>query len=183
MKICMYGAASEKINDNYKKQAELLGEEIARKGHSLVYGAGATGLMGACARGVRKGGGEIIGVTPRFMHNIEDVYEHCTQLINTETMAERKTIMEDNADAFVIVPGGIGTYDEFFQVLTLKQLKRHNKPIVIFNINGYYDYIPNVIGSGIVKGFISPVVADMFSICETYEDVVNTIEKEFYQNK
>lgn len=178
MKICMYGAASDKINDNYKKMTELLGEEIAKRGHSLVYGAGATGLMGACARGVTRGGGEIIGVTPHFMHDIEEVYDKCTKLINTETMAERKTIMEDNADAFVIVPGGIGTYDEFFQVLTLKQLKQHNKPIVLYNINGYYDYIPNVIGSGIIKGFISPSVAEMFTICETYEDVVKTIEDE-----
>ena len=117
---------------------------------------------------------EIVKSSP----DIEEVYDKCTQLINTETMAERKTIMEDNADAFVIVPGGIGTYDEFFQVLTLKQLKRHNKPIVLYNINGYYDYIPNVIGSGIIKGFISPSVANMFTICETYEDVVQTIEKE-----
>ena len=183
MKICMYGAASDKINDNYKKMTELLGEEIAKNGHSLVYGAGATGLMGACARGVTKGKGEIIGVTPHFMHNIEEVYSKCTKLINTETMAERKAIMEDMADAFVIVPGGIGTYDEFFQVLTLKQLKRHNKPIVIYNINGYYDYIPDVIGSGIVKGFISPIVAEMFTICETYEDVVKTIEEELKNNK
>ena len=182
MKICMYGAASDKIGENYKKCVELLGEEIAKRGHTLVYGAGGTGLMGACARGVTKGGGEIIGVAPHFMHEFEDIYSECTKLIETETMAERKEIMETNAEAFVIVPGGIGTYDEFFQVLTLKQLKRHNKPIVLYSINGYYDYIPSVIGSGIVKGFISPSVADMFVICETYQDVVSQIEELYNKN-
>ena len=177
MRICVYGAASDKINNHYKTCVELLGEEIAKRGHSLIYGAGGCGLMGACARGVVKGNGVVVGVTPHFMHDIEDVFEHCTELVNTETMAERKTYMEENADAFVIVPGGIGTYDEFFQVLTLKQLKRHNKPIVIYNINGYYDEIPSFIGSGIVKGFISPEVAEHFTICETYQDVVSVIEK------
>ena len=179
MRICMYGAASDRINNNYKECVEHLGELIANGGHSLVYGAGATGLMGACARGVTKAGGKVVGVTPHFMHDIEDIYEECTELIYTETMAERKTIMEDNADAFVIVPGGIGTYDEFFQVLTLKQLKQLHKPIVVYNVNGYYDYLPNVIGSGIVKGFISKDVADMFEICETAEDVISSIEKYF----
>lgn len=172
----MYGAASDNINANYKTSVEHLGELIAKSGHSLIYGAGATGLMGACARGVTRAGGTVVGVTPHFMHEIEEVYQECTELINTETMAERKTIMEDNADAFIIVPGGIGTYDEFFQVLTLKQLKQHSKPIVIYNVNGYYDYLPNLIGSGIVKGFISPAVATMFSICETAEDVILAVE-------
>ena len=179
MKICLYGAASDKINDNYIKCVEALGEEMAKRGHTLVYGAGATGLMGACARGVTKGNGKIIGVTPHFMHDIEDVYDKCTELINTETMAERKEYMENNSEAFIVVPGGIGTYDEFFQVLTLKQLDRHDKPIVVYNVSGYYDFLPSLIGSGIVKGFIAPEVASLFSICETPEDVISEIEKEF----
>lgn len=177
MRICMYGAASDNISDTYKTNVKLLGKEIAKKGHSLIYGAGGCGLMGACAKGVIENGGKVVGVTPHFMHDIEDIYEECTELVYTETMAERKTYMEENADAFVIVPGGVGTYDEFFQVLTLKQLNRLDKPIVVYNINGYYDYLPSMIGSGIFKGFISPKVADAFVMCETYEDVISTIER------
>ena len=89
---------------------------------------------------------------------------------------ERKQIMEDNADAFVIVPGGIGTFEEFFEILTLKQLCRHNKPIVLYNVNGFWDNIVSVIGTDLIKGFISPEVANAFSICETPASVFHAIE-------
>ena len=143
MNICVFGAASDRIDASYIAAVEALGQEMARRGHALVFGAGANGLMGAAARGVHQGGGTIYGVIPSFFRDekIEAIFENCTELIFTETMAERKSKMEDLADAFLIVPGGIGTFEEFFQVLTLKQLGRHTKPIAIFDINGYYEHM------------------------------------------
>lgn len=136
MKICVYGASSPTIDPKYIEMVEKMGEEMALRGHSLVFGGGANGLMGAAARGVKKGKGYIVGVIPKFFNeeNIEAVYDECDELIEPDTMRQRKQIMEDNADAFIITPGGIGTFEEFFEILTLKQLCRHNKPIVIYNV-------------------------------------------------
>ena len=136
MKITVYGAASDRIDRIYIDRVEELGEELAHRGHTMVFGAGSTGLMGAAARGVARGGGKIIGVTPRFMHTLEPVSDLCTERIETETMSDRKDMMESLADAFVIVPGGIGTFDEFFQILTLRVLGRHNKPIILYAEKG-----------------------------------------------
>lgn len=141
MKICVFGASSDLIDPSYIQAVEELGEKMSKRGHSLVFGCGATGLMGAVARGVKRGGGYIHGVVPTFFKggSVELLYKECDKTTYTETMRERKSIMEDDADAFIVVPGGIGTFEEFFEVLTLKQLNRHEKAIVILNINGYYD--------------------------------------------
>ena len=177
MNITLYGAASDRIDRAYIEGVEALGRAMAKRGHTMVFGAGSGGLMGAAARGMAAEGGTIIGVTPHFMHSLEPVSTLCTELIATETMAERKTIMEDKADAFIITPGGLGTLDEFFQIMTLKILSRHDKPVVLYNINGFWDGMLAVIGADILKGFISPEVANDFSICETPESVFAVIEK------
>ena len=176
MKITLYGAASDRIDRVYVDRIEELGRAIARRGHTMVFGAGATGLMGAAARGKAAEGGNIIGVTPHFMHTLEPVSDLCTELVATETMAERKAVMESMADAFIIVPGGIGTFDEFFQILTLRILGRHKKPIILYNVNGFWDNVLAVIGTDLIKGFISPEVANSFCICETPESVFHAIE-------
>lgn len=176
MNITLYGAASDRIDRVYIERVEELGRAMARRGHTMVFGAGSTGLMGAAARGMAAEGGHIIGVTPHFMHTLEPVSSNCTELIATETMAERKSIMEEKADAFVIVPGGIGTFDEFFQILTLKVLGRHSKPIILYNINGFWDNMISVIGTDLIKGFISTNTANCFCICETPESVFHEIE-------
>ena len=177
MNITLYGAASDRIDRVYIDRVEELGRVMARRGHTMVFGAGASGLMGAAARGMYHAGGKIIGVTPHFMHTLEPISDLCTELIATDTMAERKHIMEEKADAFIITPGGTGTLDEFFQILTLKILGRHDKPIVLYNINGFWDNMLSVIGAMILKNFISPEVANDFCICETPESVFHEIEK------
>ena len=178
MRICVYGAASPTIEDYFKVQVEKMGEEMARRGHSLVFGGGGHGLMGAAATGVKKGGGHIIGVIPKFFgdEKIEAIFEHCDELIEPDTMRERKQIMEDNADAFMIVPGGIGTFEEFFEILTLKQLCRHNKPIAIYNINGYYNEMLTMIEQATVKNFIRGGCMDLFHISQNVEELFAYIE-------
>ena len=177
MKITLYGAASNKVDEVYKKAAYELGGEIARRGHTMVFGAGASGLMGAAARGITAAGGNIIGVTPHFMYEFEPIYENCTELMNTQTMSERKDLMENLADAFIIVPGGIGTFDEFFQILTLKSLGRHDKPIVLYNVCGFWDNLLAVLGSDMFKGFIHSSIAECFRVCESPVSVIDVIEQ------
>ena len=176
MKITLYGAASDNIDRAYILGVEEFGRVMARRGHTMVFGAGATGLMGAAARGMHEEGGHIIGITPHFMHELEPISPLCTELIGTETMAERKNEMERLADAFVIVPGGVGTYDEFFQILTLRVLNRHQKPIILYNINDFWSSMVSLLEEGVEKGFITPAALVDFCVCDTAEEVFDVLE-------
>lgn len=178
MRICVYGAASPTIDPEYIRQVEIMGSMMAQRGHSLVFGAGGNGLMGAAARGFRAGGGKIVGVIPRFFaaEDIEAVYDGCDELIETDTMRERKQAMEDNADAFVVVPGGIGTFEEFFEILTAKQLCRHNKPIAIYNLLGYYNELNQVMLSAMEKNFIRDDCRELFALSDDVDALLDYIE-------
>lgn len=167
MKICLYGASSPDIHPSYITAVEELGRKMASRGHSMVYGGGANGLMGAAARGMTSCGGKITGVAPEFFRHPGILYESCDEFIFTQTMAERKQIMEDMADAFLVVPGGIGTYEEFFQVLTLKQLNQINKPIGLFNVNGYYNLISELLKKTVDEGFMR---SGCLNICGIFDD-------------
>ncbi len=166
---CVYGGASEKIADEHKKAVERLGEILAENGLSLVYGAGATGCMGAVARGVRNVGGFVMGVTPDFIQNFEEIFD-CDNTVKVDTMAERKTIMEKHADVFIIAPGGIGTMDEFFQVLTLKYLERIDVPIVVLNLDGFYDGLMVLMESLINNNAVYREVHSLFEVVDSVEN-------------
>lgn len=176
MRICVYGAASNTIDEFYIKEGEKLGRLLALRGHGLVYGAGATGLMGAVSRGVEGENGDVIGVVPEFFTNEEVLNLNCTTLVRTKTMRERKQIMEDYADAFIITPGGIGTFEEFFEILTLKQLNRHDKPIVILNTRGYYDPMIKMLEHSISEGFLKAQCRVMYPAFDTPEQVLEYVE-------
>ncbi len=178
MRICVFGAASPTIDEKYKATVYEFGRKMVKKGHSLVFGGGGNGLMGAVADGVKAEKGYILGVIPEFFEDeyVEKICDFCNELIMPETMRERKQIMEDNADAFVIVPGGIGTFEEFFEILTLKQLCRHNKPIAIYNIDGYYNEIINAMQCAVDKKFIKDTVNDLYFISEDVTAIFNYLE-------
>lgn len=178
MRICVYGAASPTIDPKYIELVEQMGKEMVKRGHSLVFGGGGNGLMGAAARGVRSQGGYILGVIPKFFdeEKVEAICDFCDELIQPDTMRERKQIMEDNADAFIVVPGGIGTFEEFFEILTLKQLCRHNKPIAIYNLMGYYDEINHTIEQAMNKNFIRENCKDLYFTTDNLEDLFSYIE-------
>ncbi len=137
--VCVYCSSSGAVPKPFFAAAEGLGELLARRGLALVYGGAHVGLMGALARSVHRHGGRVIGVIPRFMHEREIAYEAADEVMITETMHERKHAMEKRADAFVALPGGFGTLEETLEVLTLRQLDRHRKPIVFLNTAGFYD--------------------------------------------
>lgn len=180
MKICVFGAASNEIDKSYIDTVETMGEILAQRGHSLVFGAGGHGLMGAAARGANKGGAKIYGVIPKFFKDeeVELIFDKCDELIYTETMAQRKAKMEDIAEAFIIVPGGIGTFEEFFEVLTLKQLGRHTKPIVIYDINGYYEKLIDFMEVSENEHFIREKLNLIYGYAKTAEEVFDYIEND-----
>ena len=177
MTICVYGASSNDIDKTYIEKTEALGALMAKRGHSLVFGGGAQGLMGASARGVKSAGGRVIGIAPRFFNVDGVLYDNCDEFIYTDTMRERKQLMEDKSDAFIMSPGGIGTYEEFFEILTLKQLGRHNKPIVIFNINGYYNPMLDMLKVTAEEGFMKEKCLELFKVFEDETEVLDYIEK------
>ncbi len=178
MKICVFGAASPKIDEEYIRRVEALGEEMVKRGHSLVFGGGGNGLMGAAARGVQSQGGYIVGVIPSFFENenIEAVFEYCDEVVETATMRERKQIMEDRSDAFIIVPGGIGTFEEFFEIMTLRQLCRHNKPIALYNINGYYNELNAMMQAAVEKGFVRSAVDALYKTTDDIDELFEFLE-------
>lgn len=176
MKITVYGASSDQIKKIYLEEVEILGEKMAKRGHSLVFGAGDSGCMGAAARGVFKGGGEIIGVIPTFFDVDGVIYPNCTELIQTETMRDRKEILEEKADAFVVTPGGIGTYDEFFEIVTLKQLQRHNKAIAIYNVDGYYDALHQMLKKLVTDGFMKEESESLVRFFDDADEMIDYLE-------
>ena len=176
MNICVYGASSDAIDKIYIKAGERLGEEMAKRGHTLVFGGGAAGLMGAVARGMSRQNGKIIGIAPSFFDVDGVLFDKCTEFIYTETMRERKQLLEDMSDAFIMSPGGIGTYEEFFEVLTLKQLRRHNKPIAILNTNGYYTPMDALLNETAKNGFMREESLGLYEICVEVNDILEYIE-------
>ena len=172
MNVCIYGASSTQIEQEYITATEALGEVLARAGHSLVYGAGGAGLMGAAARGMTRGGGHIVGVVPSFLKVDGILYEHCDEMVYTDTMRERKQIMDERSDAFIVTPGGIGTYEEFFEMYTLKQLGRHNKPIIIYNIGGYYDRLLDMLRFTVEEKFMQPMSLSLLTVATTPQEVL-----------
>lgn len=178
MKVCIFGAASAHIGEKYIAEVEKLGKELALRGHSLVFGSGATGLMGASARGFKAGGGFIHGVIPDFFlkERIEAIYTDCDKTTVTQTMAERKKVMEDDAEAFIITPGGVGTLEEFFEVLTLKQLGRHRKAIAIYDIDGYFDELEKFMDGALEKKFINSHCRQLYKCVYSTKEAIEYIE-------
>lgn len=176
MNICVYGASSNDIRREYIETVERLGRAMARRGHGLVFGGGAQGLMGAAVRGVMEAGGKSIGVAPTFFQVDGVLFEGCTEFIPTETMRQRKEIMEQRSDAFIMTPGGIGTYEEFFEILTLKQLGRHNKPIAILNISGYFDDMIRMLRTTVSEGFMREACLGLFGVFSEPEALLDYLE-------
>lgn len=175
MDICLYGASSTQIDEKYIAATEILGEAMAKAGHRMVYGGGGAGLMGAAARGMKKAGGYVIGVVPSFLKVDGVLYDRCDEMIYTETMRQRKQIMEERAEAFIITPGGIGTYEEFFEIYTLKQLGRHGKPMVIFNIDGYYDELLAMLNKTVAEGFMREASLKLITVATTPDEVLRQL--------
>ena len=177
MNICIFGASGRELEESYYAAAELLGSLIAQQGHTLVFGGGREGLMGAAARGAHKYGGDIIGIVPKFFDEPGIIYEHCTELIFTETVRERKQLMEECSEACVVLPGGIGTFEEFFEMLTLKQLGRSDRAIVVLNTNNYYDPMQHMLEDTARQRFMSRGCLELYGLADTPDMALDYIAR------
>ena len=178
MKITFYGASSRLVDSKYIEAVERLGEAMANRGHELIFGGGKNGLMGAIVRGVKRAGGKATGIIPEFFKetHFEELYENSDEIIWTKNMYDRKFLLENMADAFIIAPGGIGTYDEFCGVLTSKQLKRHFKPIALYSIEGFYDKFVEFLEDSINEKFINENCRDLFKAFSSEEGLMDYLE-------
>ncbi|WP_407379325.1 TIGR00730 family Rossman fold protein [Methanobrevibacter sp.] len=172
MKICLYGSGSKQTPKEFTDVGYELGSKIAQNNHSLVFGGGNDGMMGAVAKGVFENGGNITGIAPEWIGEFDDDFKSCSEYIKTDSMDERKKLFLERSDVFIIVPGGIGTLDEFFEVLTLKYLNRHSKKIILFNINHFYDRMIEMLGEMHSRGLIRPGALDIFEVAHTLDEVM-----------
>ena len=149
--VCVYCGSSASVDTSYRRLAHQVGAKIGAQKLRLIYGGGHTGLMGAVADGALQSGGEVVGIIPHHMNKIE--HPALTELHVVDSLHTRKKMMAQQADAFVILPGGIGTLDEFFEILVWKQLALHNKPIVLFNMQSYWNPVLDLIRHVIAAQF------------------------------
>lgn len=176
MKICVFGASSRDLEQGYFDEAFALGAELARRGHTIVFGGGASGLMGATARGAKSQGGHLIGIAPKFFDEPGILDKDCDEMIFTETMSERKKAMEDMSEAFITLPGGIGTFEEFFEALTLKQLGRHAKAMAVLNTLGYYDALEAMVQRAVDERFLTADGKDLYAMFTNVGELVSYVE-------
>jgi len=176
--VCVYCGSSDKVRDEYKTFASNLGHMLGENNIDLVYGGGHVGLMGITADGVLEAGGEVTGIIPHFLDRMEVGHEGLTKLIRTETMHERKQKMAELSDGFVILPGGLGTLDELFEILTWRQLGLHDKPIIIVNIGGYWDKLVELIDHMTSEHFMRPENLKLFNVITSLDQVIPAMEKQ-----
>jgi uncharacterized protein (TIGR00730 family) len=165
--ICVFSSSSDALAPVYFDAAAELGTLLAQHGYTLVYGAGSIGLMGQMARTVHANGGRVIGVIPEVLKRKEVCYYKSDELIVTQTMRQRKQIMDERADAFVIMPGGFGTFEEMFEILTAKQLQYHNRAIVFVNTNRFFDPMLGMFEHIYREDFAKPFYRDYYHVVST----------------
>lgn len=176
MDICIYASSADEIRTVYIEETEKLGKALAQKGYHIVYGGGARGLMGAIARGAKSGGGKVTGIAPSFFDVDGELFEDCDHMIMTKTMRERKKLLQQESQVFLVLPGGIGTFDEFFETLVLKAFDRQPKPVILYNINGYFDKLKEMLDFGIQEHFIAPRIAELFHVFDSAEELIIYLE-------
>lgn len=176
-RVCVFCASTDGVGGEFRQAAAAMGRALAGNGWGLVYGGGHVGLMGALADAVIAAGGETIGVIPRALEEREVAHRHLTKLYVVETMHERKQMMADYADAFVALPGGYGTLDEFFEVLTWSQLGIHAKPCVLVDFHGYFRQLLAFLDTAVKHGFLKQENRHLIRLANMPEEVVPLLEK------
>jgi uncharacterized protein (TIGR00730 family) len=181
MNITVFSSSSDAVDPVFFEVARELGETIARRHYNLIYGGTNVGLMGALARATRDAGGKVIGVIPSYLADRGIANDDCHDLVITPGMRERKAAMESRADAFIVLPGGFGTLEETVEIITLKQLQQHKKPIMILNAHGFYDPLHALFEHFFEQHFaktasralyhFAPTVKDAFDYLDNYRSV------------
>mgnify|MGYP006275159305 CR=1 FL=1 len=174
--VCVYCSSSDRVDGVYFETARALGTLIGQRGDTLIYGGGRIGLMGEVARAVHAAAGRVVGIIPESMRADEVDYADADELIWTDHMRTRKHAMDERADAFVALPGGLGTLEELAEIVVLKQLKYHHKPVVILNVGGFYDPLLALFEHMINARFAKDKVRDLWHVCDTAEGVYTLLD-------
>jgi len=176
--ICVYCGSSSRVSDTYKDAAHQLGTLLGEGGHRLVYGGGRVGLMGIVADAALAAGAEVVGIIPEHIQVLEVEHTGLTELHVVDSMHTRKRMMVDQSDAFVVLPGGLGTLDETFEILTWKQLRLHDKPVVVVNIDGYWDPLEGLLDHMIAQGFAQPAHRRLFTVVNRIDEVLPALARQ-----
>lgn len=174
-RICIYTGSNKGNRPEYQQAAQAVGKELAARGWGMVYGGGRTGLMGVLADTILAAGGEVIGVMPRTLFSLEIAHQGLTTLHEVESMHERKALMADLADGFVALPGGLGTYDELFEILTWAKLGIHQKPVGLLNVSGYFDPLLALLQQTISEGFMTATHGELLLHRENPADLLDCL--------
>lgn len=169
--ICVFCGSSGRVDEAYRQAATRFGTLVGEKGYDLVYGGGHVGLMGMAADAALASGASVLGVIPKFLQDYEVGHEGLNELIVTDNMHDRKRIMYERSDAFVILPGGLGTMDETFEVVTWTQLGLSKKPVVIANINGFWDPLLALVDNLVATGFAREENRSIIQVANSVEEV------------
>jgi len=170
--ITVFCGSSFGTEEIYKEQAYLVGKTLAKENIHLIYGGANVGLMGAVADGVIENGGKAIGVLPQFLQSKEIAHTNLNELILVETMHERKTKMNELSDGVIVLPGGYGTLEEFFEMITWAQLGLHKKPIAILNIDRFYDDLIKLVQTMVDKGFLKQINQEMLLVSDSIDELL-----------
>ena len=173
--VTVYCSSSGALEPHFAHAARDLGAALAARGIALVYGGGAIGLMGECARAAKAGGGKVVGIITQKLKDHEQAWDGCDELAVVGTMQERRRMLMDRGDGYIVMPGGLGTYEEFFEVLVARQLGDHVKPIAIVNHDGYYDPLMAMIEHGIAHRFVRPAIRGVLSVVDTGHDAIEAL--------
>ncbi len=175
--LCVFCGSQRGANPAHAEAARSLGAGLARRGIALVYGAGGIGLMAVLADAVLAGGGRVVGVIPTHLARLEVAHPGLTETIVTDGMHRRKQAMFDRADGFVVLPGGYGTLDEFFEVLTWKQLGLHDKPLLVLDSEGYWAALGSLLDNVIAEGFAAPANLDLATVVHSVDELFQTLDR------
>jgi uncharacterized protein (TIGR00730 family) len=173
--VCLFCGSSDLSDPAYTEAARAFGAQTAAAGWRLVYGGGGVGLMGASARAAHAAGGRVLGVMPGFLRSRERLFDDVETVI-VPSMHERKTIMYDQSDAFVVAPGGVGTLEEAIEVLSWKRLDLHSKPVIFLNLNGFWEPLLAVMEHSIAEGMTPATFRQAWVVCDTVEAAIETMQ-------
>lgn len=175
MKVCVYCASSNKVDEKYFKATQVLAKNLAKNGITSVYGGGSNGLMGCLADTALQEGGKVIGILPHFMDKVEWGHKNLTELILVKDMHERKRLLIEGVDAVVALPGGCGTLEELMEVITLKRLGKFTKPIIILNTDGFYNHLKSLLDKMVEERFMRTEHNDIWTFVDKPEDIIPAI--------
>ena len=172
--LCVYCGSASRVRESHLRAARELGGLAAEAGVNIVYGGGKVGMMGAVAAGAQAAGGRVVGIIPQHLEDLEAGNREASEYLVVDSMHARKQLMAERSDAFCALPGGFGTLDETFEIITWRQLKLHDKPVILVNLDGYWDPLLRLVDHQVAEGYLRGDPADLFLVVDRVDQVLET---------